>query len=391
MFSPFLKICSLHCCCPTSFYSKMSNHRKKQGISHPAETGVKETGTPMECNTPAIHFGVLKLVLWFLSNDRADPMDWRGKLLAWLTAEKNYLTYLLKSILHHSSYRNHTSGPLPGESSFPAACLVSISGDCRWKWNAALPTGLTLKKKGLLREWKPSTNWELKNFSLAPHQEWDQQVGPTMTSPSLQSLQAPSGMPLSSQLSALPSYSQQTLPKAMRGHQSSPSGIISNHSHAQNFSLDTPLWTQPFTLQPIFVFPPEEAAFTPAQALQLACVQAAGLYLHITFKAFIWQAVWKMPECNINLHFSHHSPFLISVWECINKGLSHKVCIWAFLVFGGAELAPEPGAVTPSSCSTWKPVYSSDSPSQNSLFCLNIQSSGFLYPAFPTLSHQTVI
>lgn len=247
------------------------------------------------------------------------------------------------------------------------------------------------KKKGLLREWKPSTDWELKNSSLAPHQEWDQQVGPTMTSPSLQSLQAPSGMPLSSQLSTLPSYSQQTLPKAMRGHQSSPSGIISNHSHAQNFSLDTPLWTQPFTLQPIFVFSPEEAAFTPAQALQLACVQAAGLYLHITFKAFIWQAVWKMPECNINLHFSHHSPFLISVWECINKGLSHKVCIWAFLMFGGAELAPEPGAVTPSSCSTWKPVYSSDSPSQNSLFCLNIQSSGFLYPAFPTLSHQTVI
>lgn len=48
-------------------------------------------------------------------------------------------------------------------------------------------------------------DWELKNPSLAPHQEWDQQVGPTMTSLSLQSLQAPSGMTLSSQLPKLSS------------------------------------------------------------------------------------------------------------------------------------------------------------------------------------------
>lgn len=46
----------------------------------------------------------------------------------------------------HSSYRYHTSGPLPSESFYPSSCLVSISGDCRWKWNAALPAGLGLKR-----------------------------------------------------------------------------------------------------------------------------------------------------------------------------------------------------------------------------------------------------
>lgn len=71
-------------------------------------------------------------------------------------------------------------------------------------------------------------------------------------------------------------------------------------------------------------------------------MQAAGLYLHIISTAFIWQAVWKMLVCYINLHLSLHSLFFISVWECINVGLNHKVCIWAFLVFGGVELVPEP-------------------------------------------------
>lgn len=118
------------------------------------------------------------------------------------------------------------------------------------------------------------------------------------------------------------------------------------YSYVPDFSLPT-LLLNTGTLQPLFIFPPEEAAFTPAQTLQLTRVQAAGLYLCITSKAFIWQAVSKLPACYINLHFSLHSPLLISVWEYINMGLSHKVCIWACLLFGGAELAPEPGAESP--------------------------------------------
>lgn len=34
-------------------------------------------------------------------------------------------------------------------------------------------------------------DWELKNPSLAPHQEWDQQVGPTMTSLSFRAYKHP--------------------------------------------------------------------------------------------------------------------------------------------------------------------------------------------------------
>lgn len=55
---------------------------RKQGILHPAETRMEETGDPMECSRPAINFGVMKLMLWFLGGDRADLLNWRGKLLA---------------------------------------------------------------------------------------------------------------------------------------------------------------------------------------------------------------------------------------------------------------------------------------------------------------------
>lgn len=137
----------------------------------------------------------------------------------------------------------------------------------------------------------------------------------------------------------------------MRGTKVCPQEEYGTIPMIQTFHFPLPFghWSspQPFTLQPTFVFSPEEAAFTLAQTPQLARVQAAGLYLHVTSKAFIWQAVWKMPACYINLRFSLHSLFLISVWECINMGLSHKVCIWTFLMFGGAVLAPEPGEESP--------------------------------------------
>lgn len=54
-----------------------------------------------------------------------------------------------------------------------------------------------------------------------------------------------------------------------------------------------------------------------------------------------------MPVYFVNLHFSLHSLHLISVWECINARLSHKVCICAPLMFRGGELAPEPGEESP--------------------------------------------
>lgn len=49
----------------------------------------------------------------------------------------------------------------------------------------------------------------------------------------------------------------------------------------------------------------------------------------------------------VNLHFFLHSPPLISVWECVNVGLSHKVPVCAPLMFRGGELAPEPGEESP--------------------------------------------
>lgn len=221
-------------------------------------------------------------------------------------------------------------------------------------------------------------------------------MGPTMTSLSLQSLQAPSGGPLSSHLPTLSSYSQQTLPKAMRGTKDCPQEGYGTISISQTFPFPLPFghWSSPqsFTVQPIFIFPPEEAAFTPAQTLQLARVQAAGLYLHVTSKAFIWQAVWKMPVCYINLCFSLHSPFLINVWGGINMGLGHKVCIWAFLMSRGAELAPETGEESPF------PHVAPESLCIAATLCHRIPSSAWIYshcdffpPAFPTLSPQTVI
>lgn len=119
-------------------------------------------------------------------------------------------------------------------------------------------------------------------------------------------------------------------------------------------------------------------------------MQAAGLYLHIISTAFIWQAVWKMLVCYINLHLSLHSLFFISVWECINVGLNHKVCIWAFLVFGGVELVPEPEEsppphITPESqCIAATPHHRIPSSAW-------IDSHRDFLLCFPTVSHQTVI
>lgn len=144
----------------------------------------------------------------------------------------------------------------------------------------------------------------------------------------------------------------------MRGTKVCPQEEYRTIPMSQTFPFPVPFghWSspQPFTLQPIFIFPPEEASFTPVQTFQVTRVQTVGL-LHVTSKAFIWQAVWKMPACYINLHFSLHPPFLISVWEHVGAkpqrlhlDFSHVRRSWASTRAWWR--------VTPSSCSTWKPV-----------------------------------
>lgn len=86
-------------------------------------------------------------------------------------------------------------------------------------------------------------DWELKNPSVAPHQERDHQVGPAMISLSLQSLRAPSGMPWSSQLPTPPSYSPTNSAEGNEGHQSLPLGRRSKYLPVSYISLPIPLWT----------------------------------------------------------------------------------------------------------------------------------------------------
>lgn len=231
------------------------------------------------------------------------------------------------------------SGSFLSESSSPTTCLTPTSGARRWKWNEALSTRFALQRV-LLRERESSTKTGNLTAPLIPHQKWNPQWH-HCSCRACKHLQAHLWVPSYLQFHLISS-------RFCLRQRGSPTFILRNttYSHVPNFSLPTlPLDT--VTLQPFFIFPPEEAVFTPAQNLQLTRVQAASLYLCITSKAFIWQAVSKLPACYINLHFSLHSPLLISVWECINMGLSHKVCIWACLMFGGAELAPEPGEESP--------------------------------------------
>lgn len=146
-------------------------------------------------------------------------------------------------------------------------------------------------------------DWEFKSPSNSPPK-----LEPTMTSLFLQSLQAPPGMSLSSQLPALPSYFLFYL-LCLR-QWGSPTFILRKtiYSHVSDFSLPTLLCIlAPYNL--FFIFPPEEAAFTPAQTFQVTRMRATGLYLCITSKAFIGRQSQNCQHTTLTCIslFIHHS------------------------------------------------------------------------------------
>lgn len=144
-------------------------------------------------------------------------------------------------------------------------------------------------------------DWEFKSLSNSPSK-----LEPTMTSLFLQSLQARKVSEFPATCTSILFPLLFTLPKAMR---------VSN-IHPQEdylfpclrfFPPHSPLHTS--TLQPFFIFPPEKAAFTPAQTLQLTRMRATGLYLCITSKAFIGRQSQNCQHTTLTCIslFIHHS------------------------------------------------------------------------------------
>lgn len=179
MLSHFLKGCSLHSFAP----SQPSTERRKDCC---IQQKLEQRRWAVLWNVITKQYILMSQRWCFLSNDREELLDWTEKP-CWLLAYKalDSLQSLNPSPACWSqscispAVESH-KWPITKWKPFSAIYLFSRSGDCGWKWNAALPTGLSVKKVlqyQWKRQWKSSTDWEHKNPYLFPTM-WDQLVGP---------------------------------------------------------------------------------------------------------------------------------------------------------------------------------------------------------------------